>query len=177
MGQAAPARVSGSPRGGRPDAALGPWQVGAIHDQERIGNAFTVLLRRAPKLRVDADTETYRLERSGYGILCELEQAGPKRPSDIARALGLEKSTLSRQVAALVSAGLVERVSDPNDGRARILALTTAGQAAVRRTRRRRSDFISRALDSWTPERIGAFAALLESFNEAISAELARESR
>ena len=43
-----------------------------------------------------------------------------------------DPSTVSRQVASLVKAGLVERQADPDDGRASILVPTELGRAKVR---------------------------------------------
>src|SRR4051794_21746858 len=64
------------------------------------------------------------VEWSGHLVLRVLGQAGPCRSGSIAEALTADPSTVSRQVAALVREGLVERRADPGDGRACVLALT-----------------------------------------------------
>ena len=82
------------------------------------------LLRIVARLRHQTDV-AYVL-----GLLLE---KGPQRVGEIAQALGTDPSTVSRKVAALVDAGLVERRVDPDDGRAHLLAATPAGEQQVRR--------------------------------------------
>jgi DNA-binding MarR family transcriptional regulator len=45
----------------------------------------------------------------------------------------MDRSTLSREVAPLVDAGLVAAGPDPSDRRRRVLSLTAAGERRVRR--------------------------------------------
>jgi DNA-binding MarR family transcriptional regulator len=56
----------------------------------------------------------------------------PVRLSDLADQMGAGRTTVSRQVADLAAAGLVTRTPDPRDKRAATLALTPAGDAALR---------------------------------------------
>ena len=53
------------------------------------------------------------LDGAAYGLLALLQDAGPLRASDLVTRLGLDKSTVSRQVASLVELGLVERTRRP----------------------------------------------------------------
>ena len=52
-------------------------------------------------------------------------------PSDVAREMGLTKGGLTKLVDRLVARRLVGRGDDPDDGRARTLALTAGGRALV----------------------------------------------
>jgi DNA-binding MarR family transcriptional regulator len=63
-------------------------------------------------------------------VLLELS-FGDLSLSGLATALGLDKSTLSRTVDALVKAGLVDRTVDPVDRRAVRLTLTPPGRERV----------------------------------------------
>ena len=63
-----------------------------------------------------------------------LQTEGPLRAGALADCLQSDPSTVSRQVAALVKDGLLERRADPDDGRASLLVLT---DAATRRAGRR----------------------------------------
>src|SRR3954452_15668372 len=67
------------------------------------------------------------IERAAYAILFHLIHDGPQRTSKLAETLHAEISTISRQSSSLVQHGLVERQSDPEDGRACLLAPTTEG--------------------------------------------------
>src|SRR5258705_13409065 len=68
-------------------------------------------------------------DRSALSMLLPLMRGGPMRLRDLADARGADPSTVSRQAAQLVQAGLIERDADPADGRARQLSLTEAGHA------------------------------------------------
>lgn len=73
----------------------------------------------------------YKLKISQGNLLVALASVGEARPADLARALKLERSTLSRDVDILKAAGWVES-DPPSGGRNQILRLTPAGLALVR---------------------------------------------
>ncbi|MBY8848959.1 MarR family transcriptional regulator [Saccharothrix sp. MB29] len=80
---------------------------------------------------------------------------------ELAVQAGLDPSTVSRAVAALVSHGLVERRADPGDGRASILVVTDRGRAALDEARTWYDDLFGRALADWTPEEVEALTSAL----------------
>src|SRR5437763_16504583 len=83
------------------------------------------------------------LDGAAYGLLALLQDSGPLRASDLVARLGLDKSTVSRQVATLVDLGLVDRTADPADGRAHVLTPSPEGStrlAGVRDARRVRGE-------------------------------------
>lgn len=57
------------------------------------------------------------------------------RLTDLAEQVQVTKQTASMLVAALEREGLVERIPDPQDGRAQIIRFTRKGQAASARAR------------------------------------------
>src|SRR5213080_2667378 len=68
------------------------------------------------------------MDAAGYALISQIEGAGGGvgvRASDVAQVLGLDKSTVRRGITQLENLGLIERVGDPDDGRARLLRLTT----------------------------------------------------
>jgi DNA-binding MarR family transcriptional regulator len=68
-----------------------------------------------------------------YGVLYALSTAPDGlRMSELSDDVLLTQGGISRLVARLEAAGLVERTSDPDDGRAWSLRLTDAGVAAQR---------------------------------------------
>ncbi|GGK60295.1 MarR family winged helix-turn-helix transcriptional regulator [Ornithinimicrobium pekingense] len=79
------------------------------------------------------------LQRDGYEVTVAqariAQRLAPEgsRLTDLARQAQVTKQTASLVVAGLERAGLVERVPDPVDGRARIIRLTSRGRAASRR--------------------------------------------
>src|SRR3990172_8826898 len=70
-----------------------------------------------------------------------LATEGPSRLGEVGRRLGIQPSTLTRNLARLEERHLVERVGDPRDGRAFRVRLTATGQAAARSVKRREEAF------------------------------------
>lgn len=68
------------------------------------------------------------LKTSQYSLLSHIEVLGPLRPSDLAREMGLEPSSLTRNLQPLVAQGWVT-VAAGEDARSRLISLTPAGQA------------------------------------------------
>ncbi len=109
-----------------------------------------------------------RLERSAYLLLSRLEAAGPMSIGQLAEAFGLDCSTVNRQTAAILRAGLVERVPDPDGGLARRLRVTGEGTRRLRLDREARIKNLSGLLDEWSPAELAVFARVLTRFNTAV---------
>ncbi|MGW3038933.1 MarR family winged helix-turn-helix transcriptional regulator [Kitasatospora sp. NPDC001159] len=108
------------------------------------------------------------LDRAAYLLLDRLERHGPANVKALAEALGVDSSTVTRQVAPLVAAGLVGRVQDPADRRAVRLALTPGGAGRLAEVRDGRAELTRRLTADWPPEEQRAFCALLARFNHAM---------
>ncbi|HET9139416.1 MarR family winged helix-turn-helix transcriptional regulator [Actinophytocola sp.] len=103
-------------------------------------------------------------DRSAIVLLKNVVALGPTRSSALAAAVHSDPSTISRQVAALVRAGLVERQADQEDGRASLLAATPAGVALLEEQRRRMGTSLARVIQHWDPDDIDRFVELFERF-------------
>jgi DNA-binding MarR family transcriptional regulator len=101
------------------------------------------------------------LERSAYPILAYLRDLGSARMTDLADAIGIDLSTLSRQVAVLERRKLVVRVLDPEDARVRALRPTQKGAAALSMIASAHQLFIRETLAAWTKEDRATLAALM----------------
>jgi DNA-binding MarR family transcriptional regulator len=112
-------------------------------------------------------------EFSALMLLFPLRHLGPLRVTDLAELKGADPSTLSRQAAQLVKAGLARREADPEDGRASRLAVTEAGLAACARLQEARTALLREALGDWPEERLRSFTdeALLRSDQAAQARE------
>lgn len=129
---------------------------------ETIQREMTSFARRA---RASAGRLHPELSLVSYTLLGHLEENDGCRATDLAAHYALDKSTVSRQVAALERAGLIERRLDPEDHRVQVLHLTEAGQEILAQvTRRRRTAFRERLTD-WPEEDLIRFAAYLERYN------------
>jgi len=73
---------------------------------------------------------------AGHHPLFENIDAQGTRLSALAARAGVTHQSMGDLVASLERRGYVERRSDPNDGRARLVCLTPLGQRLVRRARR-----------------------------------------
>ncbi len=110
------------------------------------------------------------LDWAAFTLLMTLVKQGPRRQGELAGLALLDPSTVSRHVAQLVRAGLVERRPDPADGRALLLAVAPAGEAMAREMIRRRRELIRQALQGWDPEDVRSLARLLGRLNDDLDA-------
>ncbi len=105
-------------------------------------------------------------------LLFPLRRHGPMRVTDLAELKQADPSTISRQVAQLVKAGLARREADPIDGRASRLALTEAGLTASEKIQDARRELFENFLHEWPAERIATFADLFHQFNSSVEAHM-----
>ncbi|HET6692686.1 MAG TPA: MarR family transcriptional regulator [Pedococcus sp.] len=85
-------------------------------------------------------------------LLKALLHGGPMRLSALAASLDLDASTVSRQVRHLEDRGLLERTSDPDDGRASRITLSEQGRVRLEAGARRRRAMVAQLLEHW-PDR------------------------
>jgi DNA-binding MarR family transcriptional regulator len=107
------------------------------------------------------------VESATQVLLHAVAAEGPMRASALASSLHADLSTVSRQVAALVTRGLLERQADQCDGRASLLAVTGAGRAAIAVHEQHRQAFFDEVLTGWTTQEMRQFARQLERFTAA----------
>ncbi|RKT56161.1 MarR family winged helix-turn-helix transcriptional regulator [Saccharothrix australiensis] len=106
------------------------------------------------------------------GTLTLIDRTAGCHAKELARRTGLDPSTVSRSVAALVAHGLVERRADPADGRASVLAVTDAGHAVLAEARAWHADLLGRALAHWTPGEVEALTSALGRFTTDVEGAL-----
>lgn len=150
---------------------------GASSQFERLEAALNQLLRqtRTPRLS-DGVRARARLDvdRAAYMHLVRIAALGPMRLSDLAADLGVELSTVSRQIAALEAKGYVVRSVDPDDRRAVLIDLSPAGGAAMKKMRNAWQATIQDLLVDWKHSDVDRLAKLLERFNESLVKHLER---
>ncbi|MDH6432035.1 DNA-binding MarR family transcriptional regulator [Streptomyces sp. SAI-144] len=129
---------------------------------ETIQREMTVFARRA---RASAGRLHPELSLVSYTLLGHLEERDGCRATDLAAHYALDKSTVSRQVAALERAGLVERRQDPEDHRVQVLHLTEAGRHILGQVTVSRRAAVGERLADWSPEDLERFAGYLVRYN------------
>ncbi|MEU0783987.1 MarR family winged helix-turn-helix transcriptional regulator [Streptomyces sp. NPDC006173] len=129
---------------------------------ETIQREMTVFARRA---RASAGRMHPELSLVSYTLLGHLEEVGGCRATDLAAHYALDKSTVSRQVAALERAGLIERRTDPEDHRVQVLHLTGTGTEILAQVTRSRRVAFRERLTGWPEEDLARFASYLLRYN------------
>ena len=79
-------------------------------------------------------------------MLLNVVREGPLRLSELAQSEGINPTMLSRVIADLVDAGLLERSSDQGDRRTAWVSATAAGRRLSERMRRERTGAVNAAL-------------------------------
>ncbi|QIS14736.1 MarR family winged helix-turn-helix transcriptional regulator [Nocardia arthritidis] len=103
------------------------------------------------------------LERPAMTILVILDGAGePLRVGEIATQMQVEGPHVTRHINGLEQRELVARVVDPDDRRARRVALTSQGQRLVDRYTSEVRDWFAGALSGWSAADRRQLATLLE---------------
>ncbi|WP_432562369.1 MarR family winged helix-turn-helix transcriptional regulator [Kineococcus sp. SYSU DK003] len=101
------------------------------------------------------------LDPTALPLLGELGTGGPLRPTEIAERLHLDPSTVSRQLAATEKLGLVVRVPDPRDARARLVDLTPQARGKFTAYRRELLARWRSSLGAWDPGEVETLTKLL----------------
>ena len=84
------------------------------------------LVRRVSQL-YDVELVKAGLKTTQYSLLSHVLRLGPLRPGDLAAAMTMDASTLTRNLKPMVAAGWLE-ISAGDDGRSRLVHLTPAGR-------------------------------------------------
>lgn len=139
-----------------------------VHVQ--IGRQLGLFLRRFERMHAElkVTSDGVNLERAAYGLLGHIVTDGPARLSALADVACVDLSAVSRQVAALESAGLVARTTDLSDRRASVITATDTGQEVYTRNRKVWLAALEELLADWSPEERLEFARLFARLNTAL---------
>jgi len=95
-------------------------------------SALRQAARHVTKLYDDA-LAPVKLGLNQYSILAKLRRVGPKPLQDLAAFLVMDRSTLGHLLRPLEKRGLVTLDMSENDRRSRVIALTPAGTALMKK--------------------------------------------
>lgn len=138
---------------------------------DALQHQVAVFARRAEQTRLGGVGQVRNsMDRAAYLLLNRLDLEGPMGVKALAAGMGIDSSTVTRQVAPLVDTGLVKRTSHPEDGRAVVLELSVRGLNRLEEVRSSRRELMSQVTDGWTEEEQESFCTLLTRFNSALSA-------
>jgi DNA-binding MarR family transcriptional regulator len=153
----------------RSEPASSPGGTGRGRDESlehvhRALESFLAVTRSTRLHRELAARAGGSLTRTEAFVLGHIVSYGPLRLSDLAETTGQDRAITSRQVDTLARAGLVERVKDPDDGRAHLLRPTEAGLQLNRGMRSVWSSWLGASLHGWSDEELEQLAGLLTRF-------------
>jgi len=109
----------------------------------------TAVLRLARRLRQERSDAT--LTQTQISALISLARHGSLTPAELADHERVQRPSMTRVVAALEEAGMVQRRPHPSDGRQVLLTLTDRAESMLTEDRQRR--------DAWLAERVDALPA------------------
>ena len=120
--------------------------------------------------RRTADLLSPGLDTSGYALVVATDRLGTAHACELADLLGVDKSTVSRQLAALVERGLVERTTDPVDRRAQVVSLSEHGRARLDAARAEHSADLARVLADWSPADLDTAVSVVARLSDGLAA-------
>ncbi|WAH38291.1 MarR family winged helix-turn-helix transcriptional regulator [Alicyclobacillus dauci] len=136
-------------------------------EQDHIGvieHEVAILIRRAM-----AFSALYKklgaVDRPAYLLLRQIKEAGVIGIKELADEFHLDRSTISRQAAALESRGLIQRVPDRIDGRLSLFVITELGLRMLNETKQIRHRRYSKLLQDWSDEDLEKFGKFLGLLN------------
>jgi DNA-binding MarR family transcriptional regulator len=131
---------------------------------EDLYQGLTTLARRA---RDVGDNLHPGLSLVAYTLLTQIDVTPGMRAADLAAHFCLDKSTLSRQLEQLTSAGLLRRDAERPGRRGYVLTLTAAGRQHLDTAGQAVRDRLAERLTDWDARDIAAFAQLVARFNRS----------
>lgn len=97
------------------------------------------------------------------------------RPSEIAEAMQVHPSLVTRQVRGLEADGYLEVTADPGDHRSCLISLTPAGSGQMARLQQAGLERFAKFVAEWDSAEVRTFTALLRKFEASKAAVAAAE--
>jgi DNA-binding MarR family transcriptional regulator len=123
------------------------------------------LIRRSRELSNELHPD---MSLMAHTFLLLVETTPDIRASDLAERLGLDKSTVSRQLDQLANDGLLDRVGGRPGRRGDPLSLTAAGRKVMAADADRVRARVTSWLSEWANDDITAFTGSLARFNASV---------
>jgi DNA-binding MarR family transcriptional regulator len=121
-------------------------------------------------------SENRALSLTAVSVLGTLERGGSRRITTLAASEGVSQPSMTQLIQRLEQRGLVERTSDPSDGRVALVSLTGGGVQALADRRRlnagRVADFLAGLPEDDVRALADALAAVLPAIRDRIGGGL-----
>lgn len=107
------------------------------------------------------------LQPAAFHIARWLYSFGAARPSVIAEAVGMDRSSTSTLIGSMRKIGLLDGEPDPEDRRSIIVSLSPSGRERVAAVLEDRGLEFSRRTEDWSTDDLGRLVELLDRLVEA----------
>ncbi len=121
---------------------------------ERAAHLRIAIVRTARRLRQEAAAETTGLTPTSVAALATIERHGPLTPSEIAKIERVKRPTITRTLGCLEREGLIDRATDPQDGRSSLISVNGAGRERLRRLRGRKNAYLAKRMRDLSAEEV-----------------------
>lgn len=135
-------------------------------EPERVGLRYLSLAHRVRKV-LDEHMVTSGLSLARTKVLQVLEANGSIRQTSLAQELGFAQRSITQAVEGLERDGLVERASDPADGRAKLVTLTAEGASALAASTAAGDELLRRVFGTLDRKQLGSLDELLTAIDAA----------
>lgn len=132
---------------------------------DKFQRELQILVRHIGSAQRSLDV-AHRLDRSAAALLSQIELEGPMSIGELGESLGLDASTLNRQTAAAVRAGIAERIIDPDGGAAKKFVVTDLGRQRLEQERVAMRQLLAELTHGWSDEQVAQFASTARELNE-----------
>ncbi len=110
------------------------------------------VLDQAVDLTIRSLSDRADLSTTAASTLNRLDREGPIRLTSLAAKEGISQPSMTQLIQRLERAGQVTRLPDPDDGRATLIGITSAGRALLDERKRMRRERLAALIASLTPE-------------------------
>lgn len=123
-----------------------------------LGASRALTERSAAAFHVDLRPAAFHIARWLYAY-------GPAKPSDVAEAVGMDRSSTSALLKRMASLDLTLSSRTPEDGRSMLVSLTPTGRSQVERALALRQGELEQRVEGWPEADLDALVSLLHRFN------------
>jgi DNA-binding MarR family transcriptional regulator len=135
-------------------------------EAERLGLRYLTLAYRVRKV-VDKHMITSGLSLARWKVLEILAGKGSIRQKALAQELGFAERSVTQAIESLASDGLVERMPDPADGRAKLVTLTDEGATALAAGTKTGAEVLQRIFGTLDRKQLASLDKLLNAIDGA----------
>ena len=126
------------------------------------------IVRVARRMRQEAGAD---LSPTLAAALGTIDRHGPLTPSELAEIERVQRPTATRIVGRLDELELIQRTTDPQDGRSFLITASPAGRRLLRQLRGRKNAYLARRLRDLEPSEVETLARAATILEDVLERE------